>query len=169
MLGPLLSVLHVSLGSHTMCVVGIVSDLWASCSHCLPLAGVWCGADSSCGPQRPSSWWRLISGTGAEHFHSLPQASDSASSFSSLVGAGSVSMQTPEVRGGAALARAGRADLTGGLHGRESSMSLGLPTSLLLPVSCPFSLSSCLPCCAQAQLHMQMQQSYMGCLLLKAG
>ena len=145
MLGPLLSVLHVSLGSHTMCVVGIVSDLWASCSHCLPLAGVWCGADSSCGPQRPSSWWRLISGTGAEHFHSLPQASDSASSFSSLVGAGSVSMQTPEVRGGAALARAGRADLTGGLHGRESSMSLGLrllcffpsPVHFPFPAACP--------------------------------
>lgn len=81
MLGPLLSVLHVSLGSHTLCVVGIVSDLWASRSHCLPLAGVRCGADSSCGPQRPSSWWRLISGTGAVHFHFLTQASDSCLMF----------------------------------------------------------------------------------------
>ena len=80
-----------------------------------------------------------------------------------------MSMQTPEARGGAALARAGRADLTGGPAWSGVEHVSGTPTSLLLPVSCPFSLSSCMPCGAQAQLHVQMQQSYMGCLLLKAG
>lgn len=102
-------------------------------------------------------------------FTFCPRLLTPASSFSSLVGAGSVSMQSPEVRGGAALARAGRADLTGGPAWSGVEHVSGTPASLLLPVSCPFSLSSCLPCCAQAQLHMQTQQSYMGCLLLKAG
>ena len=112
-MGPLLSVLRVSFGSHAVCVVGTVSGLSG------PLAPIVCPSlessvavkNSSCGPRCPLSWWRLISGTDAARFQFLPQASDSCSRFSSLVGAGWVSMRIPEVRGGvprrAARARAG--------------------------------------------------------------
>lgn len=147
MLGPLLSVLRVSFGSHTMCMVGTMSGLSG------PLAPVVCPSlessvavkNSSCGPRCPLSWWCLISGTDAAHFQFLPQASDSCSRFSSLVGTGWASMRTPEARGGvprrAAHARVGRADVIGARALGSSGVSLGLqflgfcPFASILPSS----------------------------------
>lgn len=173
MLGPLLSVLRVSFGSHAVCVVGTVSGLSG------PLAPIVCPSlessvavkNSSCGPRCPLSWWRLISGTDAAHFQFLPQASDSCSRFSSLVGAGWVSMRIPEVRGGvprrAARARAGGADVIGARVLGSPGVSLGLQFLGFSPFA-PILPSSGLPGCPQAQLHVQAQQAHMDCLLLKA-